>query len=59
VQTWVAHVGRSSFVVEGRILDGDTVLSRSRAVMVAFDAATQRATQLSEKQRQVLQGPPG
>ena len=59
VQTWVAHVGRSSFVVEGRILDGEKVLSRSRAVMVAFDAATQRATSLSEAQRQTLLGPVG
>ncbi len=59
VQTWVAHVGRSSFVIEGWIRDGEKVLSRSRAVMVAFDAATQRAAELSERQRQALLGPAG
>jgi acyl-CoA thioester hydrolase len=56
VDTWIAHVGRSSFVVEGQIRDGDKVLSRSRAVMVAFDAKTQRATALSDRQREGLQG---
>ena len=36
---------------------GDAVISRARAVMVAFDARTQRAAQLSERQREVLLGP--
>ena len=58
VDAWIAHVGRSSFVVEGRIRDGDQLVSRSRAVMVAFDAKTQRATALSDRQREVLQGSP-
>lgn len=57
VDTWVGHVGRSSFVVEGRIRDGDDVLSRARAVMVAFDPTTQRATSLSEAQRERLLAP--
>jgi acyl-CoA thioester hydrolase len=58
VDTGVSRVGRSSFVVEGIIRDGDQVLSRSRAVMVAFDPRTQRAAALSERQRELLQGAP-
>lgn len=58
VDAWVTHIGRSSFVVEGCIRDGDTVLSRSRAVLVAFDTTTQRAAQLSERQREILRASP-
>jgi acyl-CoA thioester hydrolase len=58
VDSWVSRVGRSSFVVEGVIRDEDRVLSRSRAVMVAFDATTQRAVALSEQQREALHGIP-
>jgi acyl-CoA thioester hydrolase len=58
VETWVTHVGRSSFVIEGRVVDGAEVLSRSRVVMVAFDAQRQRSRELSEPERRGL-GAPG
>jgi acyl-CoA thioester hydrolase len=58
VESWVSHVGRSSFVVEGRIRDGDDVVSRSRAVMVAFDGGTQRAVALTDRQRELLASTP-
>ncbi len=54
VETWVSRVGRSSFVIDGQIRDGDQVLSAARVVMVAFDASTQRARPLTEAQRQRL-----
>jgi acyl-CoA thioester hydrolase len=54
VKTWVAGVGSSSFVIEGEISDGESVVSRSRVVMVAFDAAKQRSARLSERQRELL-----
>jgi len=54
VWTWISHVGRSSFVVESVILDGDSELSRSRIVMVTFDPATQRAAPAPEAYRGVL-----
>jgi acyl-CoA thioester hydrolase len=54
VETWVSRVGRSSFVIDGRIRDGDQVLSAARVVMVAFDAATQRSRLLTEGQRRRL-----
>ena len=57
VETWVSRVGRSSFVVDGHIRDGEQVLSRSRVVMVAFDPATQRPQPLTAPQRQRLLGP--
>jgi acyl-CoA thioester hydrolase len=56
VDAWVSSVGRSSFVVEAEILDGDRVLSRSRAVLVAFDGTTQRAATLDDSQREGLLG---
>ena len=56
VTTWVSAVGRSSFVVDAEIGGGGSVVSRARAVMVAFDGETQRAAPLSEKQRGVLVG---
>ncbi|HEY9565056.1 MAG TPA: thioesterase family protein [Nocardioides sp.] len=54
VHSWVSKVGRSSFVVESEILDGDEVLSRARVVMVTFDPATQKAAPAPEIARQVL-----
>jgi acyl-CoA thioester hydrolase len=54
VQTWVSEVGGSSFVVDGEIRDGETVLSRSRVVMVAFDPQTQRSVRLTDPQREAL-----
>ena len=54
VETWVSHVGRSSFVIDGHIRDGEQVLSAARVVMVAFDAATQRPQPLTEAQRRRL-----
>lgn len=56
VETWVSRVGRSSFVIDGRIRDEEQVLSAARVVMVAFDAATARSRQLTEQQRQRLLG---
>ena len=56
VDLWVAHVGTSSFVIEGEISDASDVVSRSRVVMVAFDAASQRSAPLSERQRELLRG---
>ncbi|CAM3387015.1 thioesterase family protein [Nocardioides dubius] len=55
VQSWVSHVGRSSFGMESIILDGDTVLSRARVVMVTFDRATQRSVPAPERVRALFQ----
>ncbi|MDP3894040.1 thioesterase family protein [Nocardioides sp.] len=54
VWSWVASIGRSSFVVESEIRDGDTVLSRARVVMVTFDPSTQRAAPAPEIYRELL-----
>ncbi|MDX6324486.1 MAG: hypothetical protein QOK15_840 [Nocardioidaceae bacterium] len=54
VETWVSRVGRSSFVIEGQVLDGDEALSRSRAVVVAFDGATQRSRELTHAEREAV-----
>ncbi len=57
VDVWVSRVGRTSFVVGSEIRDGDTVLSRGRVVMVAFDPSTQRSMVLTDEQRERLGGP--
>jgi acyl-CoA thioester hydrolase len=54
VECWVGDVGRTSFVVCAEIHDGDTVLSRSRAVMVAFDPSTGRARALDDHEKAML-----
>ncbi len=59
VTTRVAHVGRSSYTLDSEILDGSgdgaTVLSRAKAVLVAYDLDAQRSRPLSEKERAVLE----
>lgn len=55
LQSWIAAVGRSSYVVESEILDGDRLLSRARAVMVVFDPRTQRSAPMPEEYRALLQ----
>lgn len=52
--TWVSRVGRSSYELQSEIRDGDTVLSRCRAVCVTFDPATQRAVPTPEAYRDRL-----
>lgn len=52
--SWVSHVGRSSFVVESEIRNGDVVLARARVVMVTFDPVTQRAVPAPEVYRTLL-----
>jgi acyl-CoA thioester hydrolase len=59
VETWVARVGRSSFTIDGQVLDRDQVLSRSRVVLVGFDAERQASRQLTDAERQALSGLPG
>ena len=56
VETWIGRVGNSSFGLDAEIKDGDTVLSRARAVMVTFDARTQTARPLSDEEKQLLLG---
>jgi acyl-CoA thioester hydrolase len=59
VHSWVAHVGRTSFVVAAEIRDPSTgsggtageVLATSRAVRVGFDRETQRAARLTPDHR--------
>lgn len=41
-RTQIAHVGRTSLVVESEITDGDRALARAKVVLVFFDSATQR-----------------
>jgi len=55
VQTRVTRVGTSSFGLDSEIRDGDTVLSRAQAVLVAFDLTTQRSRALTDDERQALE----
>ena len=54
VHSWISDVGRSSFVVESEIRDGETLLSRARVVAVTFDAATKKAMPAPEEHRAAL-----
>ncbi|WP_277499687.1 MULTISPECIES: thioesterase family protein [unclassified Nocardioides] len=52
--SWISRVGTSSYDVSAEVRDGDTLLSRSRCTLVAFDAKTQRAASPPPEFRQVL-----
>jgi acyl-CoA thioester hydrolase len=51
IQTWVSRVGNSSYDLEAEIRDGDEVLSRAHAVVVAFDLDRQRSRPLTDVER--------
>ena len=55
LRTWVARVGRSSFTIEGAVVEDGRVLSRGRTVMVVIDEATGRATPIPDENRAVLE----
>ena len=54
IETWVSRVGGSSYDLEAEIKDGDQVLSRAHAVVVAFDRDEQRSRRLSDVERSRL-----
>ena len=58
VQVWVGRTGRTSFVVEGEIRDGEQVLSACSVVMVRVDPHTQRPLPLSDHEKQLLRSEP-
>ncbi len=55
LHTWVERVGRSSFVVQGAVVEDGRVLSRGRTVMVVIDQATGRSTPIPDENRAVLE----
>ncbi len=55
VETWVSRVGTSSYDLESEIKDGDEVLSRAHAVVVAFDRDRQRSRRLTDVERSHLE----
>jgi acyl-CoA thioester hydrolase len=54
IHTWVSRVGTSSYDLEAEIRDGDEVLSRAHAVVVAFDLQGQRSRPLTDVERERL-----
>lgn len=58
VETWVEHVGRSSYTLGSEIKDGDTVLSGAEVVLVGFDLDRQGSRELTDDERRVLESAP-
>jgi acyl-CoA thioester hydrolase len=58
VETWVEHVGRSSYTLGSEITDGDTVLSGAEVVLVGFDLDRQGSRELTDDERRVLESAP-
>lgn len=52
--TTVGRVGERSTALVAELRDGDTLLARSRSVLVTFDLATQASTVMPEDQRATL-----
>jgi acyl-CoA thioester hydrolase len=55
LRTWVERVGRSSFVIQGAVVEDGRVLSRGRTVMVVIDQGTGRSTPIPDPNRAVLE----
>ena len=55
IETWVSRLGTSSYDLEAEIKDGDEVLSRAHAVVVAFDRDQQRSRRLTDTERSRLE----
>ena len=55
IDSWVTRIGRSSYDVRSHIRDGDEVLSRATAGLVAYDLASARARPLTEAERSALE----
>lgn len=55
IETWVSRVGSSSFDLTAQILDGDTVYSKAKAVLVTFDLEKQQARHLDPDERERLE----
>lgn len=53
-RAWMSRVCQGSFGAETQLTDGDQVLASSSAVLVGFDAATQRFRNFSEDEREAL-----
>ena len=54
VRSNVTRVGRSSLTLAADVLDGEQVLSRSEAVLVAFDPAARHSRPWTDRERAVL-----
>ena len=54
IDSWVTRIGTSSYDVRSQIRDGDEVLSRATAVLVAYDLQASRARPLSDAERGAL-----
>ena len=54
IDSWVTRIGTSSYDVRSQIRDGDEVLSRATAVLVAYDLTSSKARPLSDAERTSL-----
>jgi acyl-CoA thioester hydrolase len=55
IESWVSRVGASSFDLAAQIMDGDALLSRAHAVLVAFDLEAQTSRPLTGDERSRLE----
>ena len=54
IETWIKHVGGSSYTLGSEIKDGEQVLSSAEAVVVGFDRGAQRSRRLTDDERRRL-----
>jgi acyl-CoA thioester hydrolase len=58
IEVWIGSAGRTSFVVDGELRDGDEVLSRCRVVLVRINPETQRPLPLTPREKELLLSDP-
>lgn len=53
-RSWVSRVGNASFTIEAQLTDRDGVLATSTAILVGFDASTQRSRPFVDREKASL-----
>jgi acyl-CoA thioester hydrolase len=55
VESWVTRVGRSSYDLRSRVVDGSETFADAHTVMVAFDSLAQQSRPLDNDERVALE----
>jgi len=55
IETWVSHVGRTSYSVNFRIHDGPRIAADARTVMVCFDISSGKSRSIPEEFKKILE----
>ena len=55
VETWVSHLGNSSFTLDYEVRDDEMLFATARSVLVPYDVAARRARRVSPGEQRALE----